>query len=188
MAFNHVALATRDLPGTHRFYTEAMGFPLVHVEGAATDAPPGWLRHAFYDTGDGSLLAFMELHDERFADFDAAISRGLGLPTWVNHLAFDAADDGALDDALERWLRCGHDAVRMEHSHGRSIYTEDPNGNTIEWSCITTPFSPEERACALARLRQPDLPCDAPTDLEFFTAGAHESARDRRRSRPPRCH
>src|SRR2546421_509771 len=29
MAFHHVALATRDLEATHRFYTEAMGFELV---------------------------------------------------------------------------------------------------------------------------------------------------------------
>src|SRR3954454_17914407 len=120
MPFNHVALATRDLSATHRFYTEAMGFELVHVEGAPTDAPPGWLRHAFYDTGDGSLLAFVELHDERFTDFDAAISRGLGLPTCVNQLAFDAADDQALNAGLERLLACGHDVVGMGHTHGRS--------------------------------------------------------------------
>lgn len=155
---------------------QAMGFTLVHVEGAVTDAPPGWLRHAFHDTGDGSLLAFVELHDERFPDFDAAISRGLGLPAWVNQLAFDAADSEALNDALERRLKCGNDVVRMEHTHGRSIYTEDPNGNTIEWSHLTTPFSPEERISAQARLRQPDLPCEAPTDLEFFTAVTHQAA------------
>ena len=134
MAFSHLALATSDLEATHRFYTEAMGFTLVHVEGAPTDVPPGWLRHVFYDTGDGSLIAFVQLHDERFADIDASISRGLGLPSWVNHIAFDAADDAALDDALQRLLSCGHDVVRMEHTHGRSIYAEDPNGNTVEWA------------------------------------------------------
>jgi catechol 2,3-dioxygenase-like lactoylglutathione lyase family enzyme len=176
MAFSHVALATNDLSATHRFYTEAMGFTLVHVEGAPTDSPPGWLRHAFYDTGDGSLLAFVELHDERFVDIDAAMSRGLGLPTWVNHLAFDAADDRALDDALERWLECGYDVVKMEHTHGRSIYAEDPNGNTIEWSYLGTPFSPDERAGAEARLRQPDLPIDAPSNLEFVSATSRTAA------------
>ena len=35
MAFHHVAIATRDLAATHRFYTEAMGFRLVHVEAGA---------------------------------------------------------------------------------------------------------------------------------------------------------
>ena len=32
MGFHHVAIATRDLDATHRFYTEAMGFELVQVD------------------------------------------------------------------------------------------------------------------------------------------------------------
>ena len=88
MAFHHLALATTDLAATHRFYTEAMGFELVMVEGAPTEVEGGWLRHVLYDTGDGTLLAFVELHDDRCRDFDPAISRGLGLPSWVNHIAF----------------------------------------------------------------------------------------------------
>ena len=88
MAFHHLALATTDLAETHRFYTEAMGFELVMVEGAPTEVEGGWLRHVLYDTGDGTLLAFAELHDDRCRDFDPAISRGLGLPSWVNHIAF----------------------------------------------------------------------------------------------------
>ena len=158
MAFNHLALATRDLMATHTFYTEAMGFTLVHVEGAPTDEPGGWLRHAFYDTGDASLLAFMELHDDRFDDFDPAISLGLGLPIWVNHIAFDAPNDEAFTTGLERWLRAGCDVVRLEDTQGRSIYTEDPNGNTVEWSLHTAPFTTAERANAYARLTQADLP------------------------------
>ena len=37
MAFHHVALATRDLDATHRFYTEAMGFELVKAVVAPTE-------------------------------------------------------------------------------------------------------------------------------------------------------
>src|SRR6187455_2634468 len=132
MAFCHIALATGDLEATHRFYTEAMGFGLVHVEAADTDVPGSWLRHAFYDTGDGTLLAFQELHDDdRFLGRDFAISRGLGLPTWVNHLAFRVADLPALDAARDRWLRSGCDVVGMRHTHGQSIYADDPNGNVV---------------------------------------------------------
>ena len=170
MGFDHVALATSDLPATHRFYTEAMGFALVHVEDGTTDLPGGWFRHAFYDTGGGELLAFMELHDDRCTGFDAAISRGLGLPSWVNHLAFHSPDLDALDAARDRWLQCGLDVVRMEHSHGASVYTDDPNGTLVEWSCQTLPFTEAERSQAHQRLTARDLPRDAPTDMEFFLA------------------
>jgi catechol 2,3-dioxygenase-like lactoylglutathione lyase family enzyme len=168
--FHHLALATTDLAATHAFYTEAMGFELVLVEGAPTEVDGGWLRHVLYDTGDGTLLAFAELHDPRCRDFDPAISRGLGLPSWVNHLAFAVDDLDALDAARDRWLRTGHDVVRMEHTHGPSIYTEDPNGNTVEWSCTTRPFTEAERAEACHRLVG-DVPLDAPTAMEFFAAG-----------------
>lgn len=173
MGFHHVALATTDLLATHRFYTEAMGFILVHVEDAATDDPDGWLHHAFYDTGDGTLMAFMEIHDERCVDFDPAISRGLGLPSWVNHIAFGVDDLDALDAARARWLACGQDVVKMRHNHGTSIYTEDPNGNTIEWACQTRAITDAERAAASTRLVADDLPRDAPTDMEFFLAVDH---------------
>jgi catechol 2,3-dioxygenase-like lactoylglutathione lyase family enzyme len=176
MAFHHLALATTDLAATHRFYSEAMGFELVLVEGAATEVDGGWLRHVFYDTGDGSLLAFMELHDDRCRDFDAAISRGLGLPSWVNHLAFAVDGLGALDAARDRWLDAGHDVVHMEHSHGPSIYTEDPNGNTVEWACSTRPITESERACAPSQL-EGVIPLDAPTAMEFFTATCAEPSR-----------
>jgi catechol 2,3-dioxygenase-like lactoylglutathione lyase family enzyme len=175
MGFHHLALATGDLEATHRFYTEAMDFTLVHVEGAATEVPGGWLRHALYDTGDGTVLAFMELHDARGAGVDFAISRGLGLPSWVNHLAFRAVDLDDLDTARERWLRFGCDVVAMRHNHGQAIYAEDPNGNTIEWNCTTRAFTESERGAAVARLRAPELPLDAPIDMEFFVAADAEA-------------
>ncbi|HLM18181.1 MAG TPA: VOC family protein [Acidimicrobiia bacterium] len=172
MAFHHLALATTDLAATHRFYTEAMGFELVMVEGAATEVEGGWLRHVLYDTGDGTLLAIAELHDDRCRDFDPAISRGLGLPSWVNHIAFAVDDLDALDGARDRWLRTGHDVVRMEHTLGPSIYTEDPNGNTIEWACSIQPITDHHRMEAGRRLAG-EIPLGAPTDMEFFEASAH---------------
>ena len=54
MAFHHVALATRDIDATHRFYTEVMGFTLVKAVVAPTPNG-GWARHVFYDTSDGMI-------------------------------------------------------------------------------------------------------------------------------------
>jgi len=170
MGFSHLGLATGDLEAAHRFYTEAMGFALVHVEAAPTDAPDGWLRHALYDTGDGSLLALQELHDDRAAGVDFAISRGLGLPSWVNHVAFCADTTADLDAARERLLAFGVDCVSMEHSHGRSVYAEDPDGNTVEWHQVTRDFDAGERAAAEVRLRAPELPLDAPVAMDFHPA------------------
>ena len=60
----------------------------------------------------------------------------------------------------------------MEHTLGASIYTEDPNGNTIEWSCSLRPITDQHRRDAGTRLVG-DVPLDAPTDMEFFGAVAH---------------
>ena len=111
MAFHHVAIATRDLDATHRFYTEAMGFTLVRVEAAAVQEH-GWARHLFYDTGNGEMIAIWDLHDEtparlRSRDLDRARPAELREPHRVRR-----ADLDDLDDKRDRWLEHGYDVVR----------------------------------------------------------------------------
>ncbi|MBV8462245.1 MAG: VOC family protein, partial [Acidimicrobiales bacterium] len=125
MPFHHLAIATRDLDATHRFYTEAMGFELVHVD-VIPYLENGWARHLFYDTGNGEMLAVWDLHDATLPDFDPAISAGLGLPHFVNHIAFASDSLGDLEDRKERWLRHGSDVVRIDHGWCVSIYADDP--------------------------------------------------------------
>jgi catechol 2,3-dioxygenase-like lactoylglutathione lyase family enzyme len=152
MAYHHVALATRDLAATHRFYTEAMGFSLVKAVVAPTDGPGGWAKHVFYETGGDGLLAFWDLHDERFADFDPRISEGLGLPTWVNHLAFAAPDLPDLEARREHWLDMGIDVVEVDHGFCVSIYATDPNGILVEWCTDTRALTEADRDAALVAL------------------------------------
>ena len=76
MGFHHVALATADLAATHTFYTEAMGFELVKAVVAPTDAPGGWAKHVFYDTGGDGMIAFWDLHDPRITDGEPVDLRG----------------------------------------------------------------------------------------------------------------
>ncbi|MBM3659784.1 MAG: VOC family protein [Actinobacteria bacterium] len=175
MAFHHVAISTRDLPATHAFYTDVMGFTLLRVETAPTpealfdpDGPTaGWARHVFYDTGGGECLAVWDLHDPEHlpADFDPSISRGLGLPPWTNHVAFDAPTLDALGAHRDRWLAHGLPVVEIDHGWCTSIYAEDPNGITVEFCCTTAEVRDPDAA---ARLTDPAPPLAAPPEPTFF--------------------
>jgi catechol 2,3-dioxygenase-like lactoylglutathione lyase family enzyme len=160
MAFHHVAITTRDPEATHAFYTEAMGFRLVRVE-AAPAAEGGWARHLFYDTGNGECLAVWDIHDNPAvpAGFDTSISRGLGLPSWTNHLAFAAGDLEELTAARERWREHGLDVLQIDHGWCTSIYADDPNGIAVEFCCTTRAFTDEDARAAddLRRSTQPPL-------------------------------
>jgi catechol 2,3-dioxygenase-like lactoylglutathione lyase family enzyme len=170
MAFHHVAIATRDLEASHRFYSEAMGFELVKVD-AIPFGETGWARHLFYDTGNGELLALWDLHSDQLPDFDPAISTGLGLPNFVNHIAFGAADLAELDTRKDRWLAHGHDVARIDHGWCTSIYTDDPSGIMVEFCTTTATLGDEERQAALTTLRatQPEID-RTPPPMEFFEA------------------
>jgi catechol 2,3-dioxygenase-like lactoylglutathione lyase family enzyme len=176
MAFHHVAIATRDLDATHRFYAEAMGFELVNVD-MVPYMGHGWARHLFYDTGNGEMLAVWDLHDVDLPDFDPAISTGLGLPNFVNHIAFGASTLDNLDGRKDRWLAQGLDVVRVDHGWCVSIYTDDPNGIMVEFCCTTRVFDAGDRRTADDRRRACD-PSDVdrtPPPVEFFSAVPEEA-------------
>ena len=149
MPFHHLAFASRDLPATHRFYTEAMGFRLVKVVAAPTPEG-GWAKHVFYDTGDGTMIAFWELHVDALGDsFPTDLNRSIGLPGWVNHVAFAASSREDLDARRTRWQDQGITVLEIDHEWCRSIYAADPNGITVEFCCTTRAFAPGETAWAL---------------------------------------
>ena len=152
MPYHHLALATRDARATHLFYTHAMGFELVKTVVGATPAG-GWAKHFFYETGDGELMAFWELHDDSIPDsWSPAISSGMGLPEWVNHVAFQARDVADLDRRRERLLASGYGVMEIDHDWCRSIYTRDPNGILVEFCTTTRDFDAADRQLAIEAL------------------------------------
>ncbi|MFV0317739.1 MAG: VOC family protein [Microthrixaceae bacterium] len=171
MSFHHLALATGDLPATHEFYTSAMGFTLAKV--VVNPTPEGgWAKHVFYDTDDGmgaegGMIAFWELHGD-YPEVDGAISTSVGLPEWVNHIAFTAVDEAHLEIALKRWLDCGYEAVEIDHEFCRSIYTTDPNGTLVEWCMDQGELGEADRRRAEAALADPKPEFDGPP--RSFTA------------------
>jgi catechol 2,3-dioxygenase-like lactoylglutathione lyase family enzyme len=147
--FHHVAYACRDIDATHRFYEELMGFRLVHTEVVEKDG--GFFRHVFYDTGDGSCLAFFDLHGVgEKQGWSSAVSTGNGLPVWVNHVAFSATAERQTQ-VKERMTAAGVEPL-MEIDHGwcHSLYYVDPNGIMVEFCRDTPGIEPDrERAKSL---------------------------------------
>lgn len=184
MGFHHVAFASRDLAATHRFYTDACGFELTKAVVAPTDAPGGWAKHVFYDTGaasaangqPGPMIAFWELHDDRMVGNDTALSTGLGYEPWVNHIAFAADSVDDLEARRDRWLANGHDAMQIDHGFCESAYTMDPNGVLVEFCVDTKPYTDDDRRHALEALtaEAPELE-GAPTP-RFFRAADFQPA------------
>jgi catechol 2,3-dioxygenase-like lactoylglutathione lyase family enzyme len=176
MAFHHVAIVTKDLEASHRFYSEASGFDLVTVD-VIPFLETGWARHVFYDTGNGELLALWDLHDDTLPDFDPAISTGLGLPNFVNHIAFTASDLDDLDARKDRWLAHGHDVVLIDHGWCTSIYANDPSGNMMEFCTTTRPLDANDRRRAVERLASAVPEVDTtPPKMEFFEADSVDHA------------
>jgi len=156
MGFHHVALATRDADATVAFYTGPMGFELAKVVVAPTPGHTGWARHFFFateepgpDGADRGMIAFWELHDDAIGDaYKADLSRSLGLPSWVNHLAFDAPTLDDLEAKRDRWRRHGITVAQVDHDFCTSIYATDPNRIMVEFCTTTRAFTADERAAA----------------------------------------
>ena len=137
--FHHVAYACRDAEATRHFYEDLLGMPLVHTEVKAGEG--GFFRHLFFDTGDGTCIAFFEVQGVgELDDYSTEVSTGNGLPVWVNHVAF-AADEERARQAEER-LAADDIVPLMEVDHGWcvSLYYLDPNGIMVEFCRDTGGF------------------------------------------------
>jgi catechol 2,3-dioxygenase-like lactoylglutathione lyase family enzyme len=178
MAFHHLAIATRDIKATHEFYTGPMGFTLAKVE-IAPAGEKGFAKHLFYDSGGGELIAFWDFHDAGLPEvWSSAISEGLGLPIWANHIAFAARDLADIAARRTRWLDHGVDVQEIDHVWCTSIYAKDPNGILVEFCTTTQAFTPKDAADALRLLSDPNPPlAKTPPRMQFYRARDHQPSR-----------
>ena len=102
------------------------------------------------------MIAFWEIHDTEIGDqFPVDMNKSVGLPWWVNHIAFDAPTREDLDRHRDRWRAHGHTVLEVDHEFCVSIYIRDPNKNMVEFCHTTRPFTDDERARAAAVLLDP---------------------------------
>lgn len=149
---HHVAYRCRDAKETVEWYGRVLGMDYLSAFSEDTVPSTGEhdpYMHVFLDAGAGNVLAFFELPGR------PAMSRDANTPEWVQHIAFEVADEDALAAAREHIAAQGIEVTGPTH-HGvfRSIYFFDPNGHRIELAAnIGTP----EQLAELKRVAVPML-------------------------------
>ncbi len=145
---HHLGLATHDMEKTIEFYENILGFRAVVCELIAP-ASGGAIRHAFFDAGNGELVAFMEANTVEGVrdDFDTGINRGLGSGSGMFHFAFRVDDERELEgkqaDLIAKGVKVS-DVV--DHDWCKSIYFRDPNFVQLEFCCMTRELTDEHTA------------------------------------------
>lgn len=144
---HHLGLATLDLDKTIDFYTKKLGWSVSWCD---VIEPPegGRIKHAFLDTGDGTLVAFM--CPERVpgipVEFKTDINSAQNLPPAFYHFAFDCPSVEALEQKRAELAGYGIDVTPVvDHEWCRSIYFNDPNGLLLEYCTTVREFNDDDK-------------------------------------------
>ncbi|MBL7181397.1 MAG: VOC family protein [Desulfobacterales bacterium] len=125
---NHLAMATKDMNVTIRFWRDLLGMRLVVGLGR-----PGY-RHYFFEISEHDMIAFFEWPDvEKVSEKDHGVPvKG---PLVFDHVSFEVESDDDLWELKDR-LEAADIWVSEIVGHGfiHSIYTFDPNNIAIEFS------------------------------------------------------
>ncbi|MBW1782383.1 MAG: VOC family protein [Deltaproteobacteria bacterium] len=125
---NHLAMATRDMDRTIRFWRDLLGMRLVAGLGR-----PGY-RHYFFEISAHDMIAFFEWPEvENIPEKDHGVPvKG---PFAFDHVSFEVETDDDLWElkakleAADVWV-----SEVIDHGFIHSIYSFDPNDIPIEFS------------------------------------------------------
>ena len=126
---NHLAMATGDMDKTIRFWRDLLGMRLVAGLGK-----PGY-RHYFFEISEYDLVAFFEWpHVEPVEEKDHG--RPVKGPFIFDHVSLGVETEEDLWELYDKLQAAGFWVSEMiDHGFIHSIYTFDPNGIPIEFSC-----------------------------------------------------
>ncbi len=128
---NHLAMVTNDMEKTVRFYRDVLGMDVVGTIGGEVGGKP--MRHYFFSLGTGSCIAFFE-----WTDVELPASKPSGEPAsgrQFDHVSIGVESEEDLLGLQKRARAAGVPASDLvDHGAMRSIYFEDPNGISLEFS------------------------------------------------------
>ena len=137
---HHAAYRCKDAKETVEWYEKVLGmeytsaFSEDHVPSTGEYDP---YMHVFLDAGNGNILAFFELPNQK------DMGRDENTPRWVQHIAFKVKDRPTLLEFKDHLEKSGVEVLGVtDHSIFHSIYFFDPNGHRVELACP----DPEEDA------------------------------------------
>jgi catechol 2,3-dioxygenase-like lactoylglutathione lyase family enzyme len=139
---HHVAYRCKDAKQTVEFYRDVLD--MDYTTAFAEDNVPSTgaydpYMHVFLDAGNGNVLAFFELPNQK------DMGRDENTPQWVQHIAFKVDSVDALLAAKAKAEAKGLDVLGpTDHGIFKSIYFFDPNGHRVELAADTG--TPEELA------------------------------------------
>jgi catechol 2,3-dioxygenase-like lactoylglutathione lyase family enzyme len=127
---NHLALATRDMDTTIRFWRDLLGMRLVAGLGSAN------YRHYFFEISPTDMIAFFE-----WPEVTSIPVKDHGVPVKgplaFDHVAMGVENDDDLWELKDRLEAAGFWVSEvMDHGFIQSIYTFDPNNIAIEFSAM----------------------------------------------------
>lgn len=149
---HHAAYRCKDAAETVEWYGRVLGmdyttaFAEDHVPSTGAYDP---YMHVFLDAGNGNILAFFELPNQK------DMGRDENTPAWVQHLAFKVGSEEELLAAKRHAEEQGIEVLGPTH-HGifKSIYFFDPNGHRVE---LAADIGTEEQLAELKRVAKPML-------------------------------
>ena len=132
---HHVAYRCKDAKETVDFYRKYLNMDLlvcIAEDKVPSTKEPDPYMHVFLDAGQGNILAFFEITNQK------EMSRDMNTPIWVQHIAFQVKDLPALETAKAELEEKGLDVIGVtDHGIIKSIYFFDPNGHRVELTCLT---------------------------------------------------
>ncbi|MBF0428632.1 MAG: VOC family protein [Magnetococcales bacterium] len=126
---HHAAFATNDLTMTVRYWRDLLGLRLVYAYGR-----PGY-RQYFFEIHGGSRVSFFEWPDVEKVTYKRHGEPVKG-PFVFDHISIGVDGEEALWEMMARLDGAGFPVSDViDHGVFYSIYSFDPNGIPVEFSC-----------------------------------------------------